>query len=1144
MNGRPSTGRPQLISVPRASRVGDAPRDADFVGRAAEISELAREIGSMLAGRPRVRLIVGEAGIGKTRMAEEIARLAEQDGVQALWGRSHDDAGEPPFWPWAQAIRAYVARRSDDELRAAIAATPEVAEIAPVVRERLPELPSSAAPSSEQARFALFAGFAAFLVAASARSPILLVLDDVHWADDASLRLLRFVAREPMSARLLVLATLREAEARRRPEIQQSLADLDRLAPRVTLGGLGEGEVLQLAEAALGRPAERRLASRVRELTGGNPFFVAEVLRALSQAGELSASALNELAVPEGARAAVRGRLQLLAPGARRLLEVAAVVGETFDVDVLPRAAKLPRARVIELLEEARADSLVLGRSDRSPLAFVHALVREVLYDELPPTQRGRLHFAVASAIEAARAGDLDSHAASLVRHYECAAASGTSGPRAAARAVDCAMRAAEQASARGAFEDAAAYLTRALSLLAEGTGRHEIRAEILVRVGEARACGGDKAAARAAFSAAAEVARRGCLWSHLARAALGLAGMWARIVVRAEPEVVAILEEALATAPPDAAPGLRSRLQARLAMEMASPGSTRRRLALADQSVAGARRARDDQGLAFALSVRHLLFGEPEELEERLSAAREVVEIARRTRSDELTADGLGFLVRGYLEAGRIAELDDALLEQTRLSARLRQPEALWYVAVRRTMRTLLAGRLGEADALADESAELTERGTLTTRALVLGLQRAMIRREQGRLAEVEAELQAFVAGARDLPQAPFLLAWLHASLGRRDEAAAALERIASDRFARAPTGIHRLAAFALAAEASRFLGDRQRAATLRDLLLPHAGRHVVLGNAVAYFDCVSRSLGLVAMTIGDVAEAERHFETALATYRRLGAVARAAHVQVDLAEALLASGDEARRQRALKLLAEVARTATEIGMHGLERRIADRASAPGKGGPSPGATDEMTLATYVFRREGEYWSVGYLGSTTMRFRDSRGMQQIAFLLARPGEEVSAFDLVASDDPGDGARPLGGAVPREHDLRSHLGDAGEVLDARSRRLYRDRIRDLREQAEDARACNDVLRASAAEREIEVLSAELKGAFGLRGTPRHVASHVERARVSTTRTVRDAIRRIAQQHPQLGSHLEQTIKTGRFCSYNPPAGARVVWQLR
>jgi hypothetical protein len=179
------------------------------------------------------------------------------------------------------------------------------------------------------------------------------------------------------------------------------------------------------------------------------------------------------------------------------------------------------------------------------------------------------------------------------------------------------------------------------------------------------------------------------------------------------------------------------------------------------------------------------------------------------------------------------------------------------------------------------------------------------------------------------------------------------------------------------------------------------------------------------------------------------------------------------------------------------------------------------------------------------MRFRDFRGMRQIAFLLARPGEDVPVFDLVAAGSVSDGESPSTSASLRnDARIRADLGDAGEVLDARSRDLYRRRIRDLRAQVEEARACNDSLRASEAEREIEVLTEELAGGFGLRGGSRRAASHVERARVSTTRTVRDAIRRIAEQHPQLGYHLEQTIKTGRLCSYNPPPGTRIAWQLQ
>jgi tetratricopeptide (TPR) repeat protein len=1143
--------RPKVLSGGRPSPNGerrclaeDARAAMRFVGRTGELSELAGVVGEMLAGRPRVRLIVGEAGIGKTRVAEEIARLAAKEGAQALWGRSHDDAGEPPFWPWAQAVRVYAAQRSDADLYADIVGAPEVAEIAPVIRERLPDLPAVDAPSSEQARFARFASFAAFLAAAAERNPILLILDDLHWADDASLRLLRFVAREPMPARLMVLATLREAEARRRPEIQSSLADLARLAPRVILGGLGVEEVVQLAEASLGRRVEHDVGRRVRELSGGNPFFVTEILRAYSGRDRASSPALTDLTLPAGVRATVQRRIELLTPETRRLLEAAAVVGEEFDLEIVRAAGRIGHARAIELLDEARADSLVVERSESSQFEFVHALVREVLYRELPVARRGQLHLAVAQAIERTRSADLDAHVASLVRHYESAAVSGTAAARAAERAVDCAMRAADQARSRCAFEDAAAYLARALSVLGDRAGRAETRAEILVRLGEVRACGGDKAAAREAFSVAADLARRSALWGHLARAALGFAGTWVRLVVREDPAVSALLEEALVGAPRHAALGLCSRLQARLAMELAAPAMAERRLALADRAVATARRSRDDDALAFALTVRHLLSDDSGELNRRLATAREVVEIARRVRSDELAADGVGLLVRDYLEGGRIREMEEALLEQGRLAERLRQPQALWHVALRRVMRALLCGRLAEAEALADEAEKLGERAQVANPVFVLGLQRAMIRREQGRLAAFEPVLQEMAAATRDLPLTTFWIAWLHASLGRRDQAAEELGRVATDRFADAPSGVERLLALTLAAETCRFLGDRQHAATLRELLLPHAGRNVIVANALAYVDCVSRPLGLLAATLGDAAEAEEHLEAALATYRRLGALARRAHAQADLAEVLLARGGGPRRRRALDLLADAARSAREIGMLELHRRAVERATAAQDGATPLRDGSQARLPSHVFRLEGEYWSVAFPGGPITRFRDARGMRQIAFLLARPGEDVPAVDLAAAGDRHEGRlSSAASAVRLDAPARSHLGDAGEVLDLRSRGLYRQRIRDLREQIEEARSQNDTLRVSSAEREIGALAAELASGFGLRGTSRRVASHVERARVSTTRTVRDAIRRISEKHPQLGYHLARTVKTGRLCSYDPPPGARIVWQL-
>ena len=1117
---------------------------SDFIGRAAELSRLSTRLRAILDGESQICIVAGEAGIGKTRIAAEVARVAERDGIRALWGRSHDDAGEPPFWPWSQALRTHVASLSDAELRAAVAGAPQIAAILPSLRDRHPGTPSVPPLRSAQARFAAFASCASFLTRATERTPVLLILDDFHWADDASVRLLRFLAREPFPARILILATLRGSEARRRPEIQSSLADLFRTALHIDLSGLAEDEVTRLAEVSLGRTVDRELGRRLYELSGGNPFFVRELVRSPDFLRDVRPSALDRAPVPARVQATVRQRIAPLALDTRRILELAAVVGEEFEIETLCAASRASASIVIERIDEAARDSLVAQRSGGA-YAFAHAVVRETLYEAIPHSRRCRLHLSVARAIERSVGSKGDERAASLVRHYESAAAGAA--PRAAvrARAVDCAVRAAEHARARFAFEDAATYLSRALALLGDHDGRARSRTELLLLLGEARACSGDKTAARAIFAEAAARAQPQDRWTLLARAAIGFAGTWVRLVVREDPEVVAMLEQALAVAPPRGALALRARLEARLAMEIVDPTSAERRRALADRAVASARRSHDAHALAFALSVRHVVADDSDPLERRLAMASEVVDLARSLHNDELAADGVSLLVRDHLEAGRVGELERAIAEQTRLAERLRQPQALWHAALRRVMHALLLGRLADADAFADQAEALGDLAQVASPQFVLGLQRTMIRREQDRIAEIAPTLQAMAAATFDHPLTRFWMAWLHGALGRRHQAESDLDAVASVGFATTLRGQERLLALTLAAETCNGLGATRHAESLRDLLLPHAGRNVLVGNALALVDCVSRPLGLVCATLGRHDEAVTHLEHALETYRCMGAIARATRTRLDLAEVLLTSGSDADRRRANALLDEAASTGGELGLHS----VRDRARAAAGAALRPAAAlgtgaSPRSEERCLFRRDGEYWDVGFAGQVPFRLRDSRGMRQLARLLATPREAVLALDLVASTEAGrPGVRPEPRrALPGTHVLR-HLGDAGELLDVRSREIYRERIADLRAELERAQADNDIAGSSAARSEIEAIEAELTAGFDRRGRPRRAASHLERARISTTRTIRDAIRRIAAHDPRLGDHLSRAVRTGRSCCYDPPLDATPTWQL-
>ena len=261
-----------------------------FVGRQREMGDLKACLEDALSGRGRLVTLVGEPGIGKTRTAQELATYAGLRGAHVLWGRSYEEQGVPPYWPWVQAIRSYVRERDPDQLRSEMGAgAADIAEVVSDVRERLPGLPAPLQLEPDQARFRLFDSIAAFLKTASQRQPLVLVLDDLHWADQPSLMLLQFVARELGGARLLVVGTYRDMELSRQHPLAEALGELtrERLFQRVLLRGLDQEDVGRFIEMASGVTPPLALVTSVYTQTEGNPLFVTEVVRLLVQEGEL-----------------------------------------------------------------------------------------------------------------------------------------------------------------------------------------------------------------------------------------------------------------------------------------------------------------------------------------------------------------------------------------------------------------------------------------------------------------------------------------------------------------------------------------------------------------------------------------------------------------------------------------------------------------------------------------------------------------------------------------------------------------------------------------------------------------------------------------------------------------------------------------
>ena len=448
-----------------------------FVGRQQEMGDLKACLEDALSGRGRLVTLVGEPGIGKTRTAQELATYAGLRGAQVLWGRSYEEQGVPPYWPWVQAIRSYVRDRDPELLRSELGAgASDIAEVVSEVRQRLPDLPPAPQLEPEQARFRLFDSITAFLKTASQRQPLVLVLDDLHWADQPSLMLLQFVARELAGARLLLIGTYRDMELSRQHPLAEVLGELtrERLFQRVLLRGLAQDDVGRFIEMASGVTPPSGLVASVYTQTEGNPLFVTEVVRLLVQEGEISADPSYAaggsgparetdswtVRIPEGVREVIGRRLNRLSQRCNETLTTASILGREFTLDQLkPLTEDASEDRLFEVLEEALAARVIeelpqsVGRYQ-----FTHALIQETLAQELSTTRRVRLHARVAQVLEELYGADAESHAAELAHHFGEAVT--VTGPT---KLVQYSMLAGERTLAGYAHQEALDHFQRAL---------------------------------------------------------------------------------------------------------------------------------------------------------------------------------------------------------------------------------------------------------------------------------------------------------------------------------------------------------------------------------------------------------------------------------------------------------------------------------------------------------------------------------------------------------------------------------------------------------------------------------------------------------------------------------------------------------
>ena len=389
----------------------DVPTSHDFVGRQREMEELVSALNDALAGKGRLVMLVGEPGIGKTRTAEELASYALGQGSRVLWGRCHEQQGMPPYWPWVQLIRTYVCDSDPEKMRAEMGAgTGEIAELVADVKERLPEVhPPRPLESPEQARFRLFDSITTWLKNASQTQPLVLILDNLHWADKPSLLLLEFLGQELGDSRLLIIGTYRDVDLTRQHPLSETLGELTRarLFQRIVLRGLSLEDEGRYIKAASGIEPPREFMEMLHSHTEGSPLFVGEVVRMLQQEGELTPERIaglqsKDVRIPEGVREVIGRRLNGLSEDCNRMLTVASVIGREFELGQLASLVEgISEDDLLDVLDEAQSVHIIEELPERAgSYQFSHALIQRTLRDELSTTRRVRLHARIAETFE------------------------------------------------------------------------------------------------------------------------------------------------------------------------------------------------------------------------------------------------------------------------------------------------------------------------------------------------------------------------------------------------------------------------------------------------------------------------------------------------------------------------------------------------------------------------------------------------------------------------------------------------------------------------------------------------------------------------------------------------------------------------
>jgi len=1010
--------------------------------------------------------------------------------------------------------------------------------------------------------FASYSNTTELLRAVSRERPLLLAIDDVH---DADAQLLGWLRGANAFRGTRVLAGVTYCPSAATGWARSTLELIGKQARSIELAAFDSRTTGAVLARSWGGTPDEATVQRIQAFTRGNPKLVME--NALQQDAWAERNPANILhsAAPGAVDAAMANKLAALSADARALLPVALAVGQTFSAGLLLKVSRLSRQAAMAALSELEAAGIV-GRSGADRYRFVKGFARG-LRQQLSSAERAVIHAHIAANLEAGGRQDSAIAAGDIALHLLA-----SSDPDAIGRALELAQLSAEHSMRSGDYHAAVIMYSMALKAAELSGACHDsLRCDLLIDLAKSQAATDDLAGAHESLHRAVAIAERLGDWTRLAEIALA-APLLDWPPPGAPNGLVTVLAEKLLSDPPDSQALRLALVMARLAAEVIHvPGQRERASQLAAKACAFSPELENDQRVGLTLAcLRDRILSDPESIQQRLANSAQIIRIARR--DGDWAALFKGEWAR-QVSLFQLGTLDGADAGQQALEhvANLAGPKYRARALAFKATLAVFEGRFAEGEELLETSRSVARGCGVADQTAQLWPALIMPLDEQERL----TELEVFAAGSGGRSA---FLKWMWSllalKLGRTSEARFHLSHLGAAGFRELRSSATLVAEAAALAEVCTELGDLPNyAAILYEILLPYAERNAACDIAAA-FGAVARYLGKLALNLGRLDQAIEHFRNALHLNSRMGARPWAAYTSRDLALALLTRGLEQDRPAAVELLLNAHAEATSMGMKRLAKSTAadlERVQAilpSASVGASanvawlvpnftaafnvdslPAAQDAATQpparsAGYgaprgraFFRLEGSQWEIAYAGKV-IRLRRLKGLTLIAYLLSRPNQEIHALELANFAGLAEGGNV---AVGVDH---AASADLGPVLDPRAKQAYRDRIRELREELEEAQSFNDFERVGKLEEELCVVTRELARALGLGGRDRRTGSYTERARLRVTSAIRWATAKISKQHAPLGRFLTQTIRTGTSCSYVPGPGGAPEWDVR